>query len=76
MTKSKNKTWYKVTIPLELEQNVEIYPTGEFDGIVVVTKEAGDDTCNARLYLNPAEMNLLITKMSEMMAYVTKEQNP
>ena len=65
----KNKVWYKVTIPTE-EQNVEIFPTEEFDGIIVKAKELDDKTTSSSLYLNEAEMELFILKMREMMAYV------
>jgi len=63
------KVWYKVTIPTE-EQNVSIYPTEEFDGIIVETKEVDDTTKSPRTYLNEDEMELLISKMREMMNYV------
>jgi hypothetical protein len=65
----KNKVWYKVTIPTD-EQNVSIYPTEEFDGIIVETKEVDDTTKSPRTYLNENEMELLISKMREMMNYV------
>mgnify|MGYP001555603584 CR=1 FL=1 len=65
----KNKVWNKIIIATE-EQNVEIYPTETFDGIIVETKELDDKTGNSRLYLNKDEMELLIIKMQEMMMYV------
>jgi hypothetical protein len=65
----KNKVWHKVTIATE-EQNVEVYPTETFDGIIVETKELDDKTESPRLYLNKDEMELLILKMREMMEYV------
>ena len=65
----KNKVWNKVVIATE-EQNVEIYPTETFNGIIVETKELDDKTGNSRLYLNKDEMELLIIKMQEMMMYV------
>ena len=46
----KNKVWHKVEISTE-EQNVEIYPTEGFDGIIVETKEL-DGSGSPRLYLN------------------------
>jgi len=64
----KNKVWHKVEISTE-EQNVEIYPTEGFDGIIVETKEL-DGSGSPRLYLNKDEMEFLITKMQEMMKYV------
>jgi hypothetical protein len=64
----KNKVWNKVVIATE-EQNVEIYPTETFNGIIVETKELDDKTGNSRLYLNKDEMELLIIKMQEMMKY-------
>jgi hypothetical protein len=64
-----NKIWQKVTIATE-EQNVEIYPTETFDGIIIDTKEL-DGVGNSKLYLNKNEMSLLITKMIEMMDYVS-----
>jgi len=65
----KNKVWHKVTIATE-EQNVGIYPTETFDGIIVEAKELDDKTESPRLYLNKDEMELLILKMREMMEYV------
>jgi hypothetical protein len=65
----KNKVWHKVTIATE-EQNVEVYPTETFDGIIVEAKELDDNTGSTRLYLNKDEMELLILKMREMMEYV------
>jgi hypothetical protein len=64
----KNKVWHKVTIATE-EQNVEIFPTDMYDGIIIETKELDDKTGNPRLYLNKDEMELLILKMREMMDY-------
>jgi hypothetical protein len=65
----KNKVWHKVTIATE-DQNIEVYPTETFDGIIVETKELDDKTGSPRLYLNKDEMELLILKMREMMEYV------
>jgi hypothetical protein len=61
-----NKVWHKIIIATE-EQNVEIYPTDTYDGIIVVTKELDDKTENPRMYLNEDEMEMLILKMREMM---------
>ena len=68
----KNKVWNKTIISTE-EQNVGIYPTEGFDGIIIETKELDDKTLNGRLYLNKGEMELLIIKMQEMMKYVFGE---
>ena len=65
----KNKVWHKVTIATT-EQNVEVYPTETFDGIIVEAKELDDKTESPRLYLNKDEMELLILKMREMMEYI------
>jgi hypothetical protein len=67
-----NKVWNKTVIATE-EQNVEIYPTEGFDGIIVETKELGDKTLNSRLYLSKDEMELMIIKMQEMMKYVLEK---
>lgn len=64
----KNKVWHRVTISTD-EQNVEVYPTEGFDGIIIETKEM-DDSQSPRMYLNEDEMELLIIKMREMMNYV------
>ena len=64
-----NKVWHKITIATE-GQNVEIYPTDTYDGIIVVTKELDDKTENPRMYLNEDEMEMLILKMREMMNFV------
>lgn len=66
------KLFHKVVISTE-EQNVEIYPTETFDGIIVETKEIDDVTGNPRLYLSNDEMELLISKMREMMNYVNQK---
>jgi hypothetical protein len=62
------KVWTKTTIATE-EQNVEVYPTEDFQGIIVETKEL-DESGSSRLYLNKDEMEILIVKMQEMMKYV------
>jgi len=64
----KNKVWHKVEISTE-EQNVLVYPTDTYDGIIVETNEL-DGTNSPRMYLNKDEMELLILKMREMMEYV------
>ena len=64
----KNKVWHKVEISTE-EQNVSVYPTDTYDGIIVETNEL-DGTNSPRMYLNKDEMELLILKMREMMEYV------
>lgn len=65
-----SKVWHKVTISMD-EQDVSVYPTPEFDGIIVETKEL-DKTPGSKLYLNDNEMEILILKMREMMEYVKK----
>jgi hypothetical protein len=65
----KNKVWHKVEISTE-EQNVSVYPTEGFDGIIVETRELDVVTGSSRMYLNEDEMELLIQKMREMMSYV------
>jgi len=65
----KNKVLHQTVITTE-SQNVSIYPTEDFDGIIVETKELDDKTSNGMLYLNKDEMELLIQKMVEMMNYV------
>jgi hypothetical protein len=64
----KNKVWHKVEISTE-EQNVSVYPTEEYNGIIVEANEL-DGTTSPRMYLNKDEMELLILKMREMMEYV------
>ncbi len=71
MNNMKTKVWHKVVIGTE-EQEVEVYPTETYDGIIVETKEL-DGTGSPRLYLNLDEMELLVTKMREMMEYVKKQ---
>ena len=68
----KNKVWNKTVIATE-EQNVEIYPTECFGGIIVEVKELDDKTLNGRLYLSKDEMELMIIKMQEMMKYVLEK---
>ena len=67
----KNKVWHKVEISTE-EQEIEVYPTETFDGIIIETKEL-DDKGSPRLYLSEDEMELLILKMREMMTYVKQK---
>jgi hypothetical protein len=64
------KVWYKSVIATE-EQNINVYPTENFDGIIVEAKEL-DDRKSPTMYLNKDEMELLILKMREMMDYSTK----
>jgi len=66
----KNKVWYKVSISTE-EQEVEVYPTDTYNGIIVETKEL-DGSGSPRMYLNIDEMELLISKIRDMMEYVKK----
>ncbi len=68
----KNKVWNKTVIATE-EQNVEIYPTEGFDGIIVETRELDDKTLNGKLYLSKDEMELFIIKIQEMMKYVLEK---
>jgi hypothetical protein len=65
----KNKVWHKVIIPTQ-EQEVQVFPTETFDGIVIYTEELDGKIESPKLYLNRDEMELLITKMREMMDYV------
>lgn len=65
----KGKIWHQVKISTD-EQDVLIYPTEDFDGIIVEAKELDGKTSSARMYLNEAEMELMILKMREMMAYI------
>ena len=64
------KVWYKSVIATE-EQNINVYPTENFDGIIVEAKEL-DDRKSPTMYLNKDEMELLILKMTEIMDYATK----
>jgi hypothetical protein len=64
----KNKVWYKIEIATE-EQNVSIYPSETYDGIIVETRELSNKT-SPMLYLNKNEMELLIERMIEMMKYI------
>lgn len=66
------RVWTKTILSTE-EQNVGIYPTEEFDGIIIEIKELDDKTLNGRLYLNKNEMEVLIIKMQEMMKYVLEK---
>ena len=68
----KNKIWNKTVISTE-EQNIEIYPTEIFDGIIVEVYDVHDKTFKNRLYLSKDEMELMIIKMQEMMKYVLEK---
>lgn len=63
------KVWNKTQISTDIEQNIDIMPGEGWDCIVLEITEV-DKTANNRLYLNLDEMELLITKMREMMKYV------
>jgi hypothetical protein len=65
-----NKVWHRVEIATE-DQNVDVYPTEGFDGIIIEIREL-DNTSHNKLYLNQDEMELFIEKMREMMNYVKK----
>lgn len=65
------KIWYKTEISLDADQNVEVYPDEGYGGIVIKGKEI-ESTDSYRIYLNRAEMELLISKMREMMDHVEK----
>jgi hypothetical protein len=67
-----NKVWHMVTIATE-EQNVKIYPTDLYDGIIVSTEERSGTSHYAKLFLNEDEMEMLIIKMREMMEYVKQK---
>ena len=69
----KNKIWHKITISKE-EQNIEIYPTETFNGIIVELKDLYNKIEPARIYLYENEMELLILKMQEMMKYILEKQ--
>ena len=71
--KALNKVWHKVVIATE-EQEIDIYPNGTFDGIIVEVMELDDVTPSQRLHLNNDEMELLILKMREMMNYVKQDK--
>jgi hypothetical protein len=66
-----NKLWYRTNFLTE-EQEVQISPTEDFNGIIVQTKEI-DGSGRSDLYLNKDEMELLIIKMKEMMDYVKQQ---
>jgi hypothetical protein len=68
----KNKVWNKTVIVTE-DQDVSIYPTEQFDGIIVETRELDGDPFTSRMYLNRDQMELLIIKMQEMMNYVLEK---
>lgn len=63
-----NKIMHSVIVYMQ-EHNVEICPSEDFDGIVINTKN-DDNTLGSSLYLDEQEMEFLIAKMKEVMAYV------
>lgn len=66
-----DKVFHEVTIFLD-DQNVIVYPTETYDGIIVQAKEL-DGSASSRMYLNEAQMEFLIVKMKEMMNYVKEK---
>lgn len=66
----KNKLWHQIEIATE-SQNIQVRPNDTFDGIIIRVTEVGNtESLSSRLYLNEDEMELLISKMQEMMKYL------
>ena len=65
----KKKIWNKTVIASEV-QDIQIYPTPEYDGIIVEIKEVGNNSVMSIMHLDKDEMELFIIKMQEMMKYV------
>ena len=68
----KKKIWNKTVIASEV-QDIQIYPTPEYDGIIVEIKEIGNNTPMSIMHLDKDEMELFIIKMQEMMHYVLEK---
>jgi len=68
----KKKIWNKTVIASEV-QDIQIYPTPEYDGIVVEIKEVGNTSPMSIMHLDKDEMELFIIKMQEMMHYVLEK---
>ena len=68
----KKKIWNKTVISTEV-QDIQIYPTPEYDGIVVEIIEVGNNSLMSIMHLDKDEMELLIIKMQEMMEYVLEK---
>lgn len=66
------KVWHKVSISTEY-QEIEVCPTEFWDGITISTKEKDDNETGLLTYLDEASMELLISKMREMMSYVKQK---
>ena len=67
-----DKIWHKVTIHLD-DQNVSVYPTDIFNGIIVEGEEL-DGSAKYRIYLNQKQMEFLILKMREVMDYTQQKK--
>jgi hypothetical protein len=65
------KIWIKTTMVVE-DQNIEIFPTETFDGIIIEPKES-DDTPAYNLCITKGSMKLFIEQMQSMMDYVSEE---
>lgn len=64
----KNKIWHKVEIETEF-QDISIYPTDQYDGIIIETKLSNSKTTST-INISKDEMEFMILKMREMMDYV------
>lgn len=63
-----DKICYKTEILLSAEQNVEIYPSSGYNGIVIKGKDVHTNE-SYRIYLDRNEMEFVIVKMREMMDF-------
>jgi hypothetical protein len=70
----KKKIWNKTVIASEV-QDIQIYPTPEYDGIIVEIVQVGNKSLMSMsiMHLDKDEMEFLIIKMQEMMEYVLEK---
>ena len=70
----KKKIWNKTVIASEV-QDIQIYPTPEYDGIIVEIVEVGHKSLMSMsiMHLDKDEMEFFIIKMQEMMKYVLEK---
>lgn len=64
------KVWKRTEISTEFEQDINISPTPEWEGIEVSFKEAGDSKYGPTLYLDRKTLSALIVSLNDMMDYV------
>ena len=67
------KNWIKMTITTEWEQNINIEPTPEFDGLNIWFSELDGTHKSPTLCISTGDLPIIIEKLQEMMDYAVKK---